>query len=183
MKRTNYLVTPLERIVGRPIRVAISPAPRRVLIAFGGVAVALGLLLAVEAARLADVERIGAGYANRVTAMAARVEQAQAMQRDVEHLRWFDARISSIRRTGDISANEFATFGNALPVEVWLTAVHGDGRTLALDGGGRTLTSIASAVAALQRLPQYAAARLVSLRTQGPGRAEMSYSIVLEHRR
>jgi hypothetical protein len=183
VKKTNYLVTPLERVLGRSIQIAISAAPRRVLVAFGGVAVALGLLLAVEALRLADIERIGTAYENRVTAIAARVERAKAVQRDVEHLRAFDARISSMRRSGDMSANEFAMFGNALPVDVWLTAVHSEGRALALDGEGRTLTSIASAVAALERLPQYAAARLVSLHTQGPGSVEMSYTIVLEHRR
>jgi hypothetical protein len=183
VKRTNYLVTPLERIVGHPIQIAISPAPRRVLVILGGAAVALGLLLALEAARLAQVERIGTGYANRDAAISARVEQAKAVRRDVEQLRSFDDRISSIRRTGDVTANEFAMFGNALPVDVWLTAVHGDGRALALDGQGRTLTSIASAVGALARLPHYAAARLVSLRTQGPGSTEVSYSIVLERRR
>jgi Tfp pilus assembly protein PilN len=179
----NYVVTPLERIAGDRLRTTVSPALRRALVALGGAAIALGLLLGTEAMRFTRLERIGSGYASRITAIAARVHQAQAVEHDVAHLRSVNVRIASIRRSGDVGANELAAFGNALPADVWLTAVHRDGQAFAIDGGGRTLSAIASAVDALERLPSYATVRLVSLRAQGSGSAEVSYSIVLERRR
>jgi Tfp pilus assembly protein PilN len=90
--------------------------------------------------------------------------------------------LASVRRSGDVRANEIAALGNQLPEDVWLTALRKDGDAIDIEGGSGRLNTVAAALAALSRLPQYTEARLVAVHGEA-ARSEVTYSIVLERRR
>lgn len=178
MSRINYLVTPVERLVGNRLR--LLPAFRRPLMALGAALALLGILLGIEATRLDHLHREAAATETRIAALADVVRQVRAVEQDVARLRALGVRIAAIRRSGDIAANEIASVGNALPADVWLTSLRRDGATIAIDGGARSVTAIATALDPLAHLS--GTARLASARMP-PGSRELRYSVVLEPRR
>ena len=181
MRRINYLVAPSERIFGRALRSAGSPALRLPLLALAGAVASLGVPYYVETVRLQDLERVGTGYQLRLAESEVAVQRVRSLERDVARLRRLSDEVASIRRSGDVHANELAALGNQLPGDVWLTALRKDGEALDIEGGGGRLSTVAAAIAALARLPHYSGPRLVAVRREaaGPG---VSYALVLERR-
>lgn len=182
MRRINYLIAPSERIFGHALRFAVSPPLRLPLIALAGALASLGLPYCVEAARWHHLERAGVAYEMRLAATELDVRQVRRLERDVARLRVMSGEVASIRRSGDVRANEIAALGNQLPSDAWLTALRKDGEALAVEGGGARLSTVAAAIATLARLPQYVGARLVAVHGEA-ARPEVTYSIVLERRR
>ncbi len=182
MRRINYLIVPSDRIFGNVARHALSPALRPPLVALGALIASLGLLYGIEATRLHHFERAAAAYEAQLTATALEVQRVHRLAADVLRLRALNDEVASIRRSGDIRANEIAALGNDLPSDAWLTALRKDGDALDLEGGGRRLGTVGAAITALARLPQYGGARLVAIHGE-PARAGVTYSIVLERPR
>ena len=179
MKRINYLVAPSERIFGPAFRAAVSRPLRLPLVALGGALASLGLPYCAETARLQQLEHAGAAYQMHIAATALDVGRVRILERDVARLRGLSDELASIRRSGDVRANEIAVLGNQLPGDVWLTALRKDGEALDVEGGSGRLSMVAATIAALARLPQYSGARLVAVRSEA-ARPEVTYSIVLE---
>lgn len=182
MKRINYLITPSERLFGHALRLAVPRPLRLPLVALAGALAALGLPYCVEMVRLQDLEKVGGAYEMSVAATVLDVRQVRVLERDVARLRVLSDEVASIRRSGDVHANEIAALGNELPTDAWLTALRKDGEALDVEGGGGRLTTVAAAMAALARLPQYSGARLVAVHAEA-ALPEVTYSIVLERRR
>jgi len=180
VKRINYLITPTERIFGQALRSAGSP-PRLPLVVLVGALASLILPYYVETTRLHYLERAGAEYRMRLAKTAVDVQRVRSLERDVARLRRLSDEVASIRRSGELRANEIAALGNELPRDVWLTALREDGQALDVEGGGGRLSTVAAAIVALARLPQYTGARLVAVRSEAAG-PEVTYAMVLERR-
>ncbi|HEX3468902.1 MAG TPA: PilN domain-containing protein [Candidatus Elarobacter sp.] len=182
MKRINYLVAPGERLFGGAFAGLAAPRVRLAVACIGGALAVLALPAWVESARLHDLERAGAAYEARLDETAIDAARVRRLERDVTRLRALDDGLTSVRRSGDASADEIVTLGNALPDDAWLTTLRRDGDGLDVEGAGDRMRTIAAALAALARLPRYATARLVSAYGAAGG-TKVSYSIVLERRR
>jgi len=182
VKRINYLITPTERIFGRALRFAVAPRLRPPLVAIAGALASLSVPCCVEMTRLHHLEQTGVEYEMRLASAAIDVRQVHGLEREVTRLRFMSDQLASVRRSGDVRANEIAALGNQLPEDVWLTALRKDGDAIDIEGGSGRLNTVAAALAALSRLPQYAEARLVAVHGEA-ARSEVTYSIVLERRR
>lgn len=182
MRRINYIIAPTERIFGYALRPAVTPPLRTPVAAVVGAFMFLALPYAVETTRLHHLERSGAALEAHLAATALEVRRVHGLARDVSKLRSLSDEISSIRRSGEVGANEIAALGNQLPRDAWLTALRRDGAALDVEGITPRVSTVAAAIAALARLPRYTGARLVAVRGEAPGSA-VSYSIVLEPRR
>jgi hypothetical protein len=136
----------------------------------------------VQATRLHGAERDGAAYAERLAATQLDVAGIRAVERDVERLQALRARVDAIRRSGALRANEIAALGNRLPADAWLTSLHADRGSLALEGHGARLAAVGTAIAAFATLPAYRAARLVAVHGD-PLRAGVTYALALEPKR
>ena len=142
----------------------------------------LALPYAVETTRLHQLERVGAALEAHLAAIALEVRRVHGLARDVSKLRSLSDEIGSIRRSGEVGANEVAALGNELPRDAWLTALRRDGEAFDVEGTTQRVSTVAATIAALARLPRYSGARLVAVRGEASGPA-VSYSIVLEQRR
>ena len=182
MKRINYIAAPLERLVGSRIRSALSPELRSPLAALGAALAVLGVLLGVQAARLERLQRVADTTQERVTALAGDLARARAAQSDLVRLRLTIERAVSVRRSGDVAANEIAAIGNALPEGAWLTALRRTDAGTAIDGASSSLQVVAASLELLTHLTGVSAARLASVHGVS-GSDELSYSIVLDARR
>ncbi len=179
MKRFNYAVTPVERLLGTSCPPVIAPLLYAPLCAL---AAALVLLVAggiVQEARVDAAERAAVASRLRLAAADMTVARVQLVRSDVTRLRTLAARITGIRRSGTARASEIAALGNALPADAWLTAVRVERRTLGVEGRATGLGTVAAAMSALARLPAYTGARLVNVR-QDSVRADVTYAIALE---
>jgi Tfp pilus assembly protein PilN len=181
MTRINFLIGWSERSIGIALPNTIPPALRLPLVALAAAIGLVVLLFAVQAERLRSVQREGAAFDRRLSALDADVARVHVVERDVLRLRGLTDRISRIRRSGDVRANEIAALGNRLPAGVWLTSLRADRGVLALEGRSERLASVGTAMDALAQLPAYSAARLVTVREE-PARHGVTYSVELEPR-
>ena len=180
MRRTNYLPSWSERHIGVALP-AVAAELRGPLVALAG-AVALAVVLwGVQQTRLHAAEDDGAVYAARLAATQLDVARVRAVERDVERLRALAERVDVMRRSGALHANQIAALGNRLPADAWLSSLHADRGTLALEGHSARLAAVGSTIASLAALPAYATARLVAVH-EDPGRSGVSYALSLEPR-
>jgi len=181
VRRFNYLLGWSERgaILGLP---ALAPALRAPLVALACALALVGVLWAVQQARLASVERSGAEYARRLTVLTVEIARVRALERDRARLNVLRTRVETIRRSGPLHAGEIAALGDRLPDGAWLTSLRVDRGSLTLEGRGARIEAVAGAVSGLARLPAYEIVRLLSVRAESAGSA-VSYALALDARR
>jgi Tfp pilus assembly protein PilN len=182
VRRIDYAVSWSERRLGVALPAAIPPSLRAPLAALICSVAFVVVVWAVQHARLRAAERDGAGLARQLAASERDVAAVRAVERDVTRLRALAERIAAIRGSGTARANEIAVVGNRLPHDAWLTSLHADRGTLALEGHGARLDAVGTTIAGLARLPSYAGVRLISVHDD-PVRAGVTYAVALEPRR
>jgi Tfp pilus assembly protein PilN len=133
-----------EGAAGRFVRV---PAHMRMpLLAFAAaVAIACGAW-GIESQRLHQALASEAGYESSARRAELRVEALRLSAAQVGRRLSLDRRVRSIRESGTGQARRIAELGNALPQDVWLTAVREDDTGIALEGGASNLAALGRAV-------------------------------------
>jgi hypothetical protein len=179
MKRFNYAITPAERLFGFSLPTAIAPRLRAPLAAVTAAFALTATTGGIEEVRFHAADRAAAESHARLAAAEIPIAQVQAVRNDVVRLRALAAHLEQARLSGTARANEIAALGNALPPDAWLTAVHVERRTLGLEGRAARVATVATAMAALGRLPAYAGARLLNVRDDA-ARAGVTYAITLD---
>lgn len=181
MRRFNYLPGWSERgaVLGLP---ALAPSLRAPLVALVCALALVGVLWAVQQARLASVERRGAEYARRLAALTVEIARVRALERERARLDMLRTRVDAIRRSGPLHAGEIAALGDRLPDGAWLTSLRADRGALTLEGRGARIEAVAGAVSELAGLPAYGIVRLLWVRAESAG-SGVSYALALDARR
>jgi Tfp pilus assembly protein PilN len=182
MKRINHLVTPSERWFGVDLASLVPPALRAPLAVLGCAIALLVLVGAAEQLRLRAAERDGAEYARTLAAAELDVAAVRAVAADVTRLRALNAQADEIRRSGPEHAAVIAALGNRVPAGAWFTSLRAGRATLAIEGGGDRLATVAALLPRLAQVAPYADARLLAVH-EDPVRAGLTYALELEARR
>lgn len=180
MKRIDYLRPPRrDRTV---LRIAADRRWRHALVAGALAAFFVGASVLIELVRFDAARRDGVALSEQLMEADAASVRARSVQRDLERLRGVAGHLEATRRAVLANASEIAALGNRLPPEVWLTSLRVGPDAVALEGRGARLDAIAAAMSALMRLPRFAQARLVSVRSDAL-HGGFDYAIALERSR
>jgi len=182
VKRINHLVTPSERWFGVDVPSLVSPALRAPLAVLACAIAFIVLVGAAEQLRLRAAERDGEGYARSLAAAEHDVATVRAVAADVTRLRTLNVQAETIRRSGPEHAATIAALGNRVPAGAWFTSLRADRTTLAIEGGGDRLATVAALLPRLAHVAPYADARLLAVH-EDPVRTGLTYAIALEARR
>ena len=180
MKRVNDAGSAFERLTG------ISPAalPRAVrvpLAALGVTMIGAGFCWGVEEARIDAALRSAEAYTARAQALDPPADRARAAAADVARLQNVARAVRDVVASGGRSAARIARIGNALPDDVWLSAIRADDGAVSLEGRALHVEGVAAAVAALGRLDASTSVRLRSVRSDAR-HANVIYGLALDPR-
>lgn len=181
MRRVNYVVTPFEKAIGMRVPAAVPHALRPPLLAFAAALLAVAAMGAVQERRLAAARFDGAVAAAHLARADAQTARVRALARERDRLRAQAAHVDAVERSGAAWASEIAAIGNGVPREVWLSSLHVQSGSIALEGRGTRLAAVGATMAALVRVRAFGAARLLSVR-ENDDRRGIGYAIELERR-
>jgi Tfp pilus assembly protein PilN len=181
MKRTNYLVTRSERLVGVALPRTAPARLRGPLAALLGSLALVGALDGVQVTRLASTAHEGRLAADRLAAGEGAVLRVRAVENDVVRLRGLVQRVTEIRRSGPAQAGALAALGNGVPADAWLASIRVEHGGYTVEGRGARLSAVGTTMAALASVPAAGAARLLDVHDRAD-RSGVSYAISLEKR-
>jgi Tfp pilus assembly protein PilN len=178
MTRIDYLVSRYERLLG-VAPPAFSPMLRAPLLTLVAALGLIGILTAIEHARMARVERDVDAVTQRLTQDETALQRFAAQEREVSRLRMLDAEIERVAQAGTRSAAAVATIGNAIPGDAWLSSIHRQRDGYALEGDARRVAIVGHTLASLAAMRPAGRARLLSIQT-APARRGVTYAITVD---
>jgi Tfp pilus assembly protein PilN len=179
MTRTNYLISPWERLFGFTPRITIPRAMRGPLVAFLCSLALIGILAGVQQARLSRAIDEMQGLTQRLAREDSAARRVDALDAEVRRLRAIDTEVERIVRSGSEDASAIAAIGNEIPAGAWLSSIRRERDGYALEGRSHRVAAVGTTLAALAALPTAGHARLISIQ-EAPSRHGVSYAIVLE---
>lgn len=181
MRRINYAATPFETVTGTRATFAVPIALRPPLRELAAALLVVAAMAVVQERRIAAARLDGDVAAAHLARANVQTIRVHAMARERDLLRERAAHVDAVERSGAAWASEIAAIGNRVPKDVWLSSLHVQPGSVALEGRGTRLAAVGTTMAALVRVRAFSAARLVSVR-ESDDRREVSYAIELERR-
>jgi Tfp pilus assembly protein PilN len=166
--RHNYRQSLLERSAHFLPGLTLTGSLRRLLAAIGCALVLVAAGWAVEAQRVARLDRDLGVMHERARSAAADARRAQQLAVAVRRASALEERVARAHRLAIASTNAVAEIGNVLPAQTWLTNVAAaPSGTITIAGRSAHVTEIGTALHAIARLDPLADTRLISISATG----------------
>jgi Fimbrial assembly protein (PilN) len=168
MIRHNYRQSLLERIA------VLTPGPllggslRQPFAVVGCALVLVAAAWALEAQRVARLDRDLGVMHERARSAAADARRAQQLTVTLRRATALEERVARAHRMAIVSTNAVAEIGNVLPAQTWLTNIAAaPSGTITIAGRSAQVTEIGTALHAIARLDPHADTRLISISATG----------------